>query len=135
MKPLLVNTLFVLEIQKTDFDNSDFATHDLLHLVLIYINYPHTFRTIYNTETFGRRGVFSLVTPYDDGYPKDATQRAFRPQDDSTFQNSFRYAELLRSLSPSEQFLLNKVFAASRLKSQRIADVSEEHRKSLACFN
>ena len=56
-------------LENTDFKNSDFDKQDLIHLLLIYIHYPNVFRKIYDTETKGGRGFFSLVTRYDDGYP------------------------------------------------------------------
>src|SRR5581483_955399 len=36
----LLNTAVLLGIGKTDFSNSDFDSSDLVHLLLIYINYP-----------------------------------------------------------------------------------------------
>ncbi|MEQ1602983.1 MAG: P-loop NTPase fold protein, partial [Methylophilaceae bacterium] len=60
----LINTMMLFEIQKTDFSNSDFNKHDLIHLLLVYINYPNIFRKIYNSETDGKNGFFSLVRDF-----------------------------------------------------------------------
>jgi len=67
----LINTILLLEVEKTDFENCDFNKQDLIYLLLVYINYPHIFRKIYNTETQGKNGFFSLVTGYEDGFPEN----------------------------------------------------------------
>lgn len=54
----LINTMLLLEVEQLDFSNSDFDKHDLIHLLIIYINYPNIFRKIYNTEAQGKRGFF-----------------------------------------------------------------------------
>lgn len=133
----LINTLVLLEIEKTDFENSDIDKHDLIHLLLIYINYPNIFRKIYSTETDGKRGFFSLVAPYDDDYPvsRDGEGRRER-YSESDYANSTNYTDYIKKCSPNQHFLLNKIFSVSqRLKSSRIDSVSEDVKNSLACFN
>lgn len=132
----LINTVLLLEVEKTDFDNSDFDKHDLIHLLLIYINYPNIFRKIYNTETRGKRGFFSVVIPHEDGYPKDPQNQQFSIRDNS-YKNSIQYTEFINSLgSDNPKFLLNKVFDASqRLEGKTIDGVSQEAKHSYACFN
>ncbi|MDP2967269.1 MAG: P-loop NTPase fold protein [bacterium] len=132
----LINTALLFEIEKTDFDNSDFDKHDLIHLLLIYINYPNIFRKIYNTETRGKRGFFSVVMPYDDGYPKDAQNQAYSSARESTYKNSVEYTKYIDSLLENQKFLLNKVFDASqRLEKAVIDSVPQEVKHSYACFN
>jgi hypothetical protein len=132
----LMNTVMLLEIEKTDFKNSDFNKEDLAHLLLLYINYPNIFRKVYYTETQGRRGFFSAVTPFDMAdYPKENGRSPF---DEKEFKNSIKYTEYIKSLSSIEQrFLLNKIFnVAARLPSgARIDGITEEIKKSYACFN
>lgn len=90
----LINTMMLFEIQTTDFSNSDYNKKDLLHLLLIYINYPTIFRTIYNAETGGKRDFFSLVRGEDGNYA-----------------NSSDYSEFVKGLnSRNEKFLLDHVF-------------------------
>ena len=132
----LINTLLLLEIEKVDFENSDFNNQDLIHLILIYINYPSIFRRIYNTETHGRRGFFSVVMPYDDDYPKDSNQQAHLSNQNSVYKNSVKYTKYLKSLTENQKFLLNKVFEVDkRLETTVIDSVSQEIKHSYACFN
>lgn len=132
----LINTVLLLDLEKTDFDNSDINNNDLIHLLLIYINYPNIFRKIYNTETGGKKGYFSLVSLYEDGYPKD-TDRNTRSSE-SDYKNSVKYSEYVKSppLSERQVFLLDKVFnVRQRLENANASSVPAEVRTSLACFN
>ncbi|MFH1893313.1 MAG: P-loop NTPase fold protein [Candidatus Zixiibacteriota bacterium] len=133
----LINTLLLLEIEKTDFDNSDFDSQDLIHLLLIYVNYPKIFRKIYYTETQERRGFFSAVLPTDEWYPtfdRDKDQDAFGSGRE--YRNSTKYIEYVENLSPQQRFLLDRVFDIStRLKNARVSRVSDDVRTSFACFN
>ena len=54
----LINTMLLFEIGKTDFKHSDFNKEDLIHLLLLYVNYPNIFRKIYNTEEGEKTGSF-----------------------------------------------------------------------------
>lgn len=122
----LINTILLLEVEKTDFDNYDFDKKDLIHLLLIYINYPNIFRKIYNTETQGKKGFFSVVSQYEDGYP-DPDDHSSTKQ---TYKNSTYYTEYLKMLTENQKFILNKVF-------QRLNDrtCTEEELALYACFN
>jgi len=132
----LINTVLLFEIEKTDFDNSDFDKHDLIHLLLIYINYPNIFRKIYNTETEGKRSFFSVVMPYEKNYPKDAQSQNSPSISDSTYQNSIDYKEYVNSLSKNQKFLVDKVFDVSQRLGEAIIDsVPQEAKHSYACFN
>jgi hypothetical protein len=122
----LVNIIIMLEVEKLDFSNSDFDKHDLIHLLIIYMNYPNIFRKIYNTETQGKRGFFSLVTEYDAGYPPSS--------DKGNYKNSKMYTEYLNSLNESQQFILNQIFdVEKRLGSEK--NIPEDKSTSYACFN
>lgn len=133
-----INTIVLFELETTDFKNSDFDKRDLANLLLIYIHYPNVFRKIYDTETNGGRGFFSLLLPYDDGYPEEAPgvpRGAFR---DSVYKNSTHYTEYIERLpkNSGQRFLLNQVFNVnSRLEDARVDSVPDDIRTSLACFN
>ena len=133
----LINTMMLFEIEKTDFDNSDFNKLDLVHLLLIYINYPNIFRKIYNTETGGKRGFFTALIPYDDGYLPKPTGAGRRSSDDNIYKNSVDYSKYIEDLSPNQRFLVNKVFdVTSRLSGDRKIDsVPQVIKKTYACFN
>lgn len=134
----LINTIILLEVEKTDFDNNDFDSQDLIHLLLIYISYPSVFRKIYNTETKGKRGYFSLVTKYEHGYPKDSNLN----ENDFSYKNSTYYTEYLKSLSQNQQFILNKVFNVKNRLQENDSNYSNTHNfiteeilTTYACFN
>lgn len=142
-----INTVITFELQTADFKNSDFNKQDLSNLLLIYIHYPNIFRKIYDTETRGGRGFFSLVVPYDDGYYSENEQRKYAEK--SSYRNSIYYKEYTKKLGEDSRqvFLLNQIFNVDvRLKdllgeSSHTTDytlidgVSEDLRTSLACFN
>lgn len=129
----LINTIILLEIEKTEFENSDFDKHDLLHMLLIYLNYPHIFRKLFNTETNGKSGYFSLVRKYEDGYPVTAIGDTEKIE----WKNSTMYSNYISSLTNNQQFLLEKIFSASyRLKDLTSGEkINEEKKSALACFN
>lgn len=117
----LVNIIVMLEVEKLDFSNSDFDKHDLIHLLMIYMNYPSIFRKIYYTESQGKRGFFSIS--------KNSSSRK-----DNKYTNSTMYTEYLKGLNNNQQFILNQIFdAEKRLGSER--NISEEKITSYACFN
>ncbi|RJG25348.1 P-loop NTPase fold protein [Paenibacillus thiaminolyticus] len=126
----LINTMLLLEVEQLDFSNSDFDKHDLIHLLIIYINYPNIFRKIYNTEAQGKRGFFSLIRKYDDDYPEDDESHS---QED-VYKNSTKYTAYLGGLTEKQRFILNKVFdVKQRLGSA--SHISQEQFTSYACFN
>ena len=125
----LINTMMLFEIQKTDFNNSDYNKKDLLHLLLVYINYPNIFRTIYNTETGGKGGFFSLILDDTTGTNK-------------SFVNSSYYNDYLKSLdSNNQRFLLKQIFDPSvpfdteMYKSFGGGQIDQAAKMSRACFN
>lgn len=131
----LINTIVLLDLEQTDFDNSDFDSKDLVHLLLIYISYPNVFREIYNAETGGGRGLFSLVAPYEEYYPKGERDE---PQDylSKSFKNSSLYEDYKETIDGGARFLLDKVFdASSRLSDKSIGQMSQEVMRTYACFN
>jgi hypothetical protein len=118
----LINTLVLLEIEKTDFENSDFNKEDLIHLLLVYVNYPHIFRKIYNTEANGKDGFFSLVLSIRDGT--------------SRFENSKNYDEYVKELTTNQQFLLGKLFGdGAKDPEDNASRIGEAAIRSRACFN
>lgn len=146
----LINTVMLFELQTTDFKNSDFDKRDLINLLLIYIHYPNVFRKIYDTETDGGRGFFSLVIPHEDGYPRaDPNAPRAGSFSESEYKNSVYYHEYLEQFPKDsrQRFLLDQVFNVDiRLRSgddhfttrdryAQIDNVPEAVRTSLACFN
>ncbi len=132
----LINTVMMFELENTDFKNTDFDKKDLIHLLLIYIHYPNVFRKIYDTETKGGRGFFSLVLPYEDGYDRpDESRPRTTP---SEYRNSTRYENYIKQfpLDSRQRFLLEQVFNPKvRLEDTAIDNIPEDIRTSLACIN
>ncbi|MGG4394182.1 P-loop NTPase fold protein [Paenibacillus thiaminolyticus] len=126
----LINTMLLLEVEQLDFSNSDFDKHDLIHLLIIYINYPNIFRKIYNTEAQGKRGFFSLIRKYDDDYPADDESDS----EEDVYKNSTKYTAYLEGLTENQRFILNKVFDA-RQRLGSASHISQEQFTSYACFN
>jgi hypothetical protein len=127
----LINTLLLLQIETTDFENSDFNNADLIHLLLIYINYPHIFRDIYNSEGDQRGALFSVLGPHDEGYPEPESNSNSGAQ---PYKNSDAYYIYVKKLGERQRFLVDKVFsAADRLRNA--IEVDQEKRHSYACFN
>lgn len=144
----LINTVLMFDLQNTNFQTSDFDKKDLINLLLIYIHYPSVFRKIYDTETKGGRGFFSLVLPHEDGYPEDTSGQHRSSFSDSTYKNSTYYQEYVGNFPKDshQRFLLDQIFNVDvRLKSlgddfpsgnyAKIDSVPDEVRTSLACFN
>ncbi|MFM9384244.1 P-loop NTPase fold protein [Pseudomonas sp. UV AK001] len=92
----LINTLVLLDIDKVDFHNNDFNKRDLVHLILILIYSPSTFRKIYESETSGKSGAFSWI------------------QQGNSLKNSKFYDSFKAKLSetPNIEFLLSRLFDA-----------------------
>lgn len=131
----LLNTILLLEIQGTDFTNCDFNKHDLLYLLLIYLNFPRIFRKIYNAETNGNWGFFSAVSYGDPGYPDDGTPDS--PNQSKPYRNSIHYTDYLNELTDAQQFLLTKIFGLTSTPSTRqlFNDDDNKVETSSACFN
>ncbi|EGD47536.1 KAP P-loop domain protein [Ruminiclostridium papyrosolvens DSM 2782] len=135
----LVNTIVLLGIEQTDFQNCDFDKQDIIHLILIYINYPNVFRKIYNTETQGRKGFFSVVSKNEDGYPKSKNSDK---DGKNSYENSTYYTEYIKTLSKRQKFLIDKVFSVNQKfidsstgKPLNRETITQEMITSYACFN
>jgi hypothetical protein len=117
----LVNTMMLCEIQQTDFETADFDKRDLIHLLFLYANFPSIFRAIYNAETNGRYGVFSVRS------------NAEIPR---VYENSNYFKEYKKTVPEGAKFLLTKLFDVDeRFPSAAEALCSEEDTQTLACFN
>jgi len=129
----LINIVLYLDIGSTDFPRSDFDSQDLIHLLLLYLNYPSVFRKIMNTEMNGRRFFFSVMGPYDRilGHLGSGD-----PSRDEAFTNGPEFSPYLQTIEPQAQLLVKKVFdVTERLVVPKLSAVSEEARRTYACFN
>ncbi|MGL5206892.1 MAG: P-loop NTPase fold protein [Acidaminococcaceae bacterium] len=125
---ILANTIVLLDGEKNDLSDYDFDKQDLTHLLLIYINYPKLFRKIYNAETHGKRGFFSLVQIYDEGYPPSDDRNS---RDSYAYKNSIYYTKYVKKRTANQRFLLRKVFERVDKEKRPTAAMLA----SYACFN
>lgn len=114
-----VNTLLLLQVEKTDFAMTDFNRRDLINLILIHLHYPGLFRHIYTEETNGRSGTYSISRKFGD----------------RNYKNSEKFSELLKDQKGSAEFLLRKLFDESTLKRRNGETFDESELRSRACFN
>ncbi|WP_085694664.1 MULTISPECIES: P-loop NTPase fold protein [unclassified Pseudomonas] len=111
----LINTLVLLDIDKIDFNENDFNKLDILHLTLIFIYSPATFRKIYESETSGKSGTFSWTA------------------EGNKLKNSDFYETFKTQLvvTPTIHFLLSRIFDAPKMDADHF---SESETRSRAVF-
>ena len=99
----IFNSIFLFDFDSDEYDfmSKGINTDDLIHLILLYVNYPNVFRAIYNSETNGRCGYFSLVSDPTSSSPK--------------YQNSKFYTEFIHNADAGAVFLLEKLFSINNL--------------------
>ncbi|MGD0959892.1 MAG: KAP family NTPase [Methylomonas sp.] len=117
-----VNTLILLQLEKTDLGKTDFNRRDLINLILLHLNYPGLFRQIYSEETEERSGVFSAKRNFDKG--------------DVKFSNAAEFENVVSDCKETTgQFLLRQVFDVKVLKIETVDPANECILRSRACFN
>ncbi len=120
----LVNTIVLAGLHEVDLEELDIDAYDLTLLLIIYVYYPATFRDIYNTETNGKSGFFSLVVNYGD---------------DGKYANSEYYREYIEKCQDDpKRLLLESLFDVTRVDGKDDVfqeDLTEENRSRMACFN
>lgn len=94
----ILNFLRASDLVKLDYAERDIDPKSLMQLVLLYINFPHIFRKVYNAETDGSFGFFSVERNEDAKY------------DDLKFKNSDRFLDYINTLLEDERFLLRELF-------------------------
>lgn len=114
-----------MQINDINVDEIDISIYDLLHLLLIYINFPNIFRLIYTSETDGARGFFSLTHSYQ---PDDANVKW-------KYVNSEKYKEYVTLLDPTERFLLDKIFSEERFAQKELDAITSKVKSNAAAFN
>lgn len=116
-----VNAMLLMQLDKFDLGRSDFDARDLVHLVLLHLRYPGTFRKIYAEETEGRSGIFSL--------------RRGDKADKANLRNEDGFDEFVEALDESAQFLVKQLFDLRMLGFSNFNQPDESARRSRACFN
>lgn len=94
----ILNFLRASDLVKFDYAERDIDTKSLMQLVLLYINFPHIFRKVYNSETDGSFGFFSVERNED------------AKNDDLKFRNSEKFIDYINTLLEDERFLLKELF-------------------------
>lgn len=114
-----INAILLMQIEKTDLGRTDFNKRDLIHLMLLHLNYPGLFRRIYAEETEGRSGTFSVRRKYDE----------------SEFKNADGFEQVKEEHPGSAKFLLEQLFDVGVLKLGDGHNIEESVLRSRACFN
>lgn len=114
-----VNAMRLMQIEKTDLKRTDFHSRDLINLMLLHLNYPGTFRRVYQDETEGRSGIFSIKKKTESG--------------NREYVNAEGYIEGLELCKGSDKFLLDQLFGSKSLELS--SSVEESVLASRACFN
>lgn len=119
-----INSVLMIGVKILELREVDINARELINLILIYINYPHIFRKIYETETHGRKGFFSLLSKYE-------YERRYPPKENQqyTYSNSKEYEEFINNLTETQKFILNEIF---EWKEEKLDEVKMN---SYACFN
>lgn len=115
----LINIMILLDFSKVEFEDLDFLGEDLVHLLLLYINYPDVFNMIVQTETNDKRGFFSGSC--------DINQT-------DKYQPSSKYLKYRKQLTEGQLFILDKIFKKEKIELYSFG-VSKEKVKRDACFN
>lgn len=113
----LINSILICDIHTADIQNSDYDGGDLIKLLMIYISFPQLFKRIYDAETHGGSGVFSVV------------------RDKSSFVTSPILTKNLDSYTPNEAILLKSLFDKDTLERENRVEISDLNRSNRACFN
>jgi len=116
-----INTIRLMQIEKTNLGRTDFNRCDLINLILLHLNYPGLFRQIYAEETGGNEGSFSIK--YDSKNNKH--------------KNSENFKEIIAPPSKeiSSVFLLKQLFDVDTLECFSYGKPDESDLASKACFN
>ena len=114
-----INAILLMQIEKTNLGRTDFNKRDLIHLVLLHLNYPGLFRRIYAEETEGRSGTFSIRRKYDESH----------------FKNADGFANVKEEHPGSSEFLLEQLFDVGVLELGDGRNIEESVLRSRACFN
>lgn len=133
----VINALKMSGINPEGRNFLDVNDEDLVYLFLIYIYHPEIFRDIYQLETGGSRGYFSVITKYD--YRLREMTEISSILDGATQANSSFFKNYLRKTPEPARSLLIKLFdIESRLKSESVDSFERLGQDKLAqwsCFN
>lgn len=129
----IINITLLLNLDHMNIKDTDIRGYDLLHLILIYINYPDVFQDIYSSETKNKSGLFSCIE-------KPYKYKHNQSDDDTTiYVNSNEYIEYLTNCNRQEEMILNNIFCVKareiRVLEHDNIDVVSEKYTGYACFN
>ena len=114
-----INAMLLMQIEKTDLGRTDFNKRDLIHLMLLHLNYPGLVRRMYAEETEGRSGTFSIRRTYDE----------------PDFKNADGFEQVKEEHPGSAKFLLEQLFDVGVLELGDGRSLEESVLRSRACFN
>lgn len=118
-----VNAALLMNMEKVKLDGTDFDKKDLIHLMLLNLNYPGLFRQIYAAETEGRAGSFSVQRKLGESSNKPG------------LENATGLAEALNKADEPAKFLLQQLFDVETLRFPYSVASDQNVLRSRACFN
>lgn len=116
---LFVNNVRGIRLEDTNLDQTDFNSKDLIHLALLHFKFPGVFRRIYDQETQGREGFFSIK------YDVISKEHC----------NDLLFFKFLGEQEESAKFLLRQLFEVDVLGFKCTTSINEREVWTRACFN
>jgi len=116
-----VNAALLMNMEKIKLDGTDFVVTDLIHLMLLNLNYPKLFRQIYAAETEERAGSFSVLKKFESDKLKP--------------QNGIDLDEAIKKAEEPAKFILRQLFDVETLCFSYNLTNDETLLRSRACFN
>ncbi|WP_293369736.1 P-loop NTPase fold protein [Nevskia sp.] len=118
-----VNASLLMRMENFDISGSDFYATDLVHLILLHLNYPGLFRELYAEETGGRTGRFSA--------------RRMQETSGRRWVNALDFPHVLNHCpDDSARFLVRQLFDVDTIEIDSWAHRDEQtFFQGRACFN
>jgi hypothetical protein len=116
----LINAMLLMGMERVELNQTDFDRRDLIHLILLHLNYPGVFRDIYSQEGESRSGTFSL--------------KAVLSLGKSGYENHPDFSNYVAALDAHPRYLVAQLFDVNVLKLANVRP-SKEQIDSFACFN
>lgn len=116
-----VNAALLMNMEEVKLDGTDFVATDLIHLMLLNLNYPGLFHQIYAAETGGRKGPF--------GVQHNMASDKLKPHNGTGLEKAINDAD-----EPAK-FLLQQLFDVQTLRFPYSLANDEMLLRSRACFN
>lgn len=92
-----LNIILLLKLDKPSLIDLDYDERDLVHLILVYLNFPTIFRHIYLGETDGKSGPYSVKRDYRSGEDGEGEGKGVKIDGYGVVKNHPAFKELLEA--------------------------------------